>query len=97
MEFKYQAIDQQGKQQSGVVSSAAESGAIDLLQKRGLTITSLVNTQNSGIENLMKGTSHARIGIVAEGSNLKINGASGTIVDETIENLETAFKKTITW
>ena len=48
MEFKYNAVDQAGKPQSGTISSASEGGAVDLLQKKGLTITSITNTQNPG-------------------------------------------------
>ncbi|HVV15098.1 MAG TPA: type II secretion system F family protein [Candidatus Paceibacterota bacterium] len=40
MEFKYEALDQNGKPTSGVVNAASQDAAITALQRRGLTITS---------------------------------------------------------
>lgn len=40
MEFKYEALDQNGKPASGVVNAATQDAAIVALQRRGLTITS---------------------------------------------------------
>ncbi|HVU79738.1 MAG TPA: type II secretion system F family protein [Candidatus Paceibacterota bacterium] len=39
MEFKYEALDQNGKPQSGVVNAVTQDAAIVALQRRGLTIT----------------------------------------------------------
>src|SRR3989338_2836540 len=39
MEFKYEALDNQGKPQSGNVNAASQDAAIEALQHRGLTIT----------------------------------------------------------
>lgn len=46
-EFKYEALDQQGKPQSGVANAPTQDAAIEALQRRGLTLTSLtaVNAQ----------------------------------------------------
>lgn len=40
MEFKYEALDSNGKPASGVVNAATQDAAIIALQRRGLTITS---------------------------------------------------------
>lgn len=40
MEFKYEALDQQGKPASGVINAVNQDAAIEALQRRGLTITS---------------------------------------------------------
>ncbi len=40
MDFKYEALDQNGKAQTGTISAASEDAAIDILQRKGLTITS---------------------------------------------------------
>ncbi|MDB5224518.1 MAG: Type secretion system domain, type pilus assembly protein PilC [Candidatus Adlerbacteria bacterium] len=39
MEYKYEALDQEGKPQAGVVNAASESAAVTALQHKGLTIT----------------------------------------------------------
>ncbi len=39
MEFKYEALDNQGKPTSGTVNAASQDAAIEALQHRGLTIT----------------------------------------------------------
>ena len=36
MEFKYEALDQNGKAQSGVVNAATQDAAIAALQRKGL-------------------------------------------------------------
>ena len=41
MEFKYEALDQAGKAASGVVNATNQDAAIALLQRKGLTITSI--------------------------------------------------------
>jgi len=40
MEYKYEALDQNGKPIAGMVNAASEDTAIESLQKKGLTITS---------------------------------------------------------
>ncbi|OGC80685.1 hypothetical protein A2943_02210 [Candidatus Adlerbacteria bacterium RIFCSPLOWO2_01_FULL_51_16] len=49
MEFKYEALDQAGKAQSGMVSAATQDGAIAALQRKGLTITAITGSQNQGL------------------------------------------------
>jgi type IV pilus assembly protein PilC len=39
MEYKYEALDQNGKPQAGVVNAATQDAAIQMLQRKGLTIT----------------------------------------------------------
>jgi type IV pilus assembly protein PilC len=41
MEFKYEGLDQAGKPQSGVVNANTQDGAIDLIQRKGITITAI--------------------------------------------------------
>src|SRR5581483_2441541 len=41
MEFKYEALDQEGKATSGIVNAVTQDAAIVALQRRGLTITAL--------------------------------------------------------
>ncbi len=41
MEFKYEGLDQAGKPQSGTVNANTQDVAIDLIQRKGLTITSI--------------------------------------------------------
>ncbi|MBX4192070.1 type II secretion system F family protein [Candidatus Parcubacteria bacterium] len=41
MDFKYEALDQNGKATSGTLSAATQDAAIAALQRKGLTITSL--------------------------------------------------------
>jgi type II secretory pathway component PulF len=40
MDFKYEALDQNGKPTGGNISAASQDQAIGMLQRRGLTITS---------------------------------------------------------
>jgi type IV pilus assembly protein PilC len=40
MDFKYEALDQNGKPASGTISAVTQDAAIEALQRRGLTITS---------------------------------------------------------
>ncbi len=40
-EFKYEALDQQGKPQSGVANAPTQDAVIEALQRRGLTLTSI--------------------------------------------------------
>ena len=53
-EFKYEGLDQQGKTQSGVANAPSQEAAIEALQRRGLTLTSLtpVNGQDPAGINL---------------------------------------------
>lgn len=43
MEFNYQALDSQGKAQTGVVNATNQDAAIVTLQRRGLTITAITS------------------------------------------------------
>lgn len=49
MEFKYEALDQNGKATSGIVNAASQDAAIQALQHRGLTITSLASGGDQGV------------------------------------------------
>src|SRR3989344_4227040 len=40
-EFKYEALDQNGKAQSGTVNASTQDAAITLLQHKGLTLTAI--------------------------------------------------------
>lgn len=40
-EFRYEALDQQGKPQGGVANAPSQEAAIEALQRRGLTLTSI--------------------------------------------------------
>jgi type IV pilus assembly protein PilC len=55
MEFKYEALDQAGKAQAGVLNAASQDAAIEALQRKGLTITSLVAPETKGLQNLFSG------------------------------------------
>jgi type II secretory pathway component PulF len=48
MEFKYEALDQQGKPAGGVVSASSQDAAIAALQRKGLTITAISGGQTGG-------------------------------------------------
>ena len=41
MEFKYEGLDQQGKPQTGTANAPSQDAAVEALQRRGLTLTSL--------------------------------------------------------
>jgi len=58
MEFKYEALDQNGKAASGVVNAATQDAAIEALQRRGLTITSF---SGGGAQGLMQKLNSVRI------------------------------------
>jgi type IV pilus assembly protein PilC len=45
MEFKYEGLDQAGKPQSGVINANTQDGAIDAVQRKGLTITSISGSE----------------------------------------------------
>ncbi|MEK7613174.1 MAG: type II secretion system F family protein [Patescibacteria group bacterium] len=49
MEFKYEALDQNGKATSGTQSAATQDAAIASLQRKGLTITALSLASSKGI------------------------------------------------
>ena len=49
MEFTYEALDQAGKPQQGVVNATNENGAIESLQRRGLTITVIKEAGQKGL------------------------------------------------
>ena len=49
MEFKYEGLDQTGKPQSGVVNANTQDAAIDLVQRKGITITSIAGGQQPGL------------------------------------------------
>lgn len=49
MEFKYEALDQNGRPQTGVVNAASQDAALDVLQRKGLTITSFSQSGSGGL------------------------------------------------
>ncbi len=49
MEFNYEALDQQGAPQSGVVNATSQDAAIVALQQRGFTITSIKSPESGGL------------------------------------------------
>lgn len=49
MEFKYEALDQDGKPTSGTLNANTRDGAIDALQRKGLTLTNITGAENDGI------------------------------------------------
>jgi type IV pilus assembly protein PilC len=49
MEFKYEALDAQGKATSGVVNAVSQDAAIVALQRRGLTITAFSQSGGGGL------------------------------------------------
>ncbi|MDP4020973.1 MAG: type II secretion system F family protein [Candidatus Adlerbacteria bacterium] len=49
MEFKYEALDQNGKATSGVVNAPNQDSAIEALQRRGLTITAFTGGGSQGL------------------------------------------------
>ena len=53
MEFNYEALDTQGKPQSGVVNAVSQDAAIQSLQHRGFTITSITTPSPSGLSSMM--------------------------------------------
>ncbi len=52
MEFKYEALDQAGKAQAGVVNAATQDAAIESLQRKGFTITALTSDAPKGLHGL---------------------------------------------
>lgn len=48
MEFKYEALDQQGRAASGSISAMSQDAAIEALQRKGFTITSFSALQRGG-------------------------------------------------
>src|SRR3989344_5079261 len=54
MEFKYEALDQNGKAASGIVNAVSQDAAIVALQRRGLTITAFSQSGGGGILAQMK-------------------------------------------
>ena len=49
MEFKYEALDQNGKPTSGIVNAVNQDAAIVALQRRGLTITKFTGSGGGGL------------------------------------------------
>lgn len=49
MEFRYEALDQNGKPQAGIVNAIGEDSAVEALQRRGFTITKLESGENKGL------------------------------------------------
>ncbi len=49
MEFKYEGLDQAGKPASGVVNANTEDTAIQLIQQKGVTITSIVGGEEKSL------------------------------------------------
>lgn len=54
MEFKYEALDQNGKPTSGVVNAVTRDAAIEALQRKGLTITAFSAGATSIVASLNK-------------------------------------------
>ncbi len=54
MEFKYEALDQNGKAASGMVNAVSQDAAIVALQRRGLTITAFSQSGGAGLFDQMK-------------------------------------------
>ncbi|HEV7449018.1 MAG TPA: type II secretion system F family protein, partial [Candidatus Paceibacterota bacterium] len=48
MEFKYEGLDQAGKPQSGTVNANTQDAAIDIVQHKGITITSITGSEEKG-------------------------------------------------
>lgn len=57
MEFKYQGLDQAGKPQSGAVNANTQDAAIDLIQRKGITITSLQGGEEKGLAQSLRNIS----------------------------------------
>ena len=53
MEFHYEALDQQGNAQAGVVNAVSQDAAIQTLQHRGFTITSITEPKPGAFAQLM--------------------------------------------
>lgn len=49
MEFKYEGLDQNGKPQSGSVNANTQDSAIELIQRKGITITSISGGEQKGV------------------------------------------------
>src|SRR3989344_5000618 len=49
MEFKYEALDQNGKPAAGMVAANTRDGAIEILQRKGLTITSITGGEKHSL------------------------------------------------
>lgn len=49
MEFTYEGLDQNGKPQSGVVNANTRDSAIELIQRKGITITALTGGEQKGV------------------------------------------------
>ncbi len=49
MEFKYEGLDSQGKPQNGTVNANTQDAAIDLIQRKGVTITTIAGGEEKGI------------------------------------------------
>src|ERR1700733_1371075 len=49
MDFKYEALDTQGKPASGSVSAATQDAAIEMLQRKGLTLTNITASGEKGL------------------------------------------------
>src|SRR5687768_9998705 len=54
-EFKYEGLDQQGKAQAGVVNAASQDAAIVMLQRKGLTLTSITQGGQKGVFEQLQG------------------------------------------
>src|SRR6185369_598849 len=57
MEFKYEALDGTGKATSGIVNANSQDAAIVGLQRKGLTITSIVGSDKKGALQALGGIS----------------------------------------
>lgn len=49
MEYKYEALDAEGKPQGGIINASSEDAAIGILQRKGYTITAFSGAQTKGL------------------------------------------------
>ncbi len=56
MEFKYEALDQTGKPVGGVLNANSQDAAIDMLQRKGLTLTKITLSTQQGFLGQFKNT-----------------------------------------
>ncbi len=49
MEYKYEGLDQKGMPASGAVNANTQDGAIDLIQRKGITITKIEGGEEQGL------------------------------------------------
>ena len=87
MEFKYEALDQNSKPQAGVVSAANRESAIDALQRKGLTITLLDDSQKKGFAALLSGGSVTLFGGVSSRDIVLLSRQIATLFEAQVSAL----------